>query len=353
MLVKTLLVLALLWLALGCGGAQVQLQPEQLLAQVERHKIRHDNQQRLLAQASRTALASYTDYQVGPEDLLDIQIFGQDNLNREVRVNGQGEVTLPLVGAVKVAGLSPKSIEQRLGEVLGAKYVRDPQVTVSVKEYRHQRVSVTGAVDKPGSYEMICPRTLLEVLAMAGGLRDQGSTSKAGDVVHVIRHQSASQAAKSGRTAASSSPIPRTETLVIDLHRLLIQGDPELNIPIGHGNVVHVPFAGNAYVMGGVRRPGSVAVRDHLSLTQALAMAGGVDPILATNRVDIMRLDSNRKPIMITARLNKVLKRQEPDVPLKDNDVVVVNVGSVKKSLFVFKQVMPGGSVSGAYGLGP
>ena len=82
-------------------------------------------------------------------------------------------------------------------------------------------------------------------------------------------------------------------------------------------------------------------------------MAGGVDPVLATNRVDIMRLDDNRTPIMITAHLDKVLSRQEPDVSLKDNDVVVVNVGSFKKSLYVFKQLMPGGSVKGAYGFVP
>jgi polysaccharide export outer membrane protein len=336
-LAKILLMAALAGLALGCGGAQVQLQPEQMLAQVERHKGQPDNRQRLLAQANRTALAKFTDYQVGPEDLLDIQIFGQDNLNREVRVNGQGEVTLPLVGVVKVAGLSPKSIEQRLREVYDANYLRNPQVTVSVKEYRHQRVSVTGAVDKPGSYEMIGPRTLLEMLALAGGLQDKGNTGKTGDVVQVIRQQNASQA----------------ETLVIDLQRLLREGAPELNISIRHGDVIHVPFAGNAFVLGGVKRPGSVAVRDDLSLSQALAMAGGVDPVLATNRVDIMRLDGNRKPIMITAHLDKVLRRQEEDVPLKDNDVVVVNVGSFKKSLFVFKQLMPGSSLSGVNGLVP
>ena len=86
---------------------------------------------------------------------------------------------------------------------------------------------------------------------------------------------------------------------------------------------------------------------------RVVAMAGGVDPVLATNRVEIMRLDGNRKPIMITARLDKVLRRQEEDVTLKDNDVVVVNVGSVKKSLFVFKQLMPGSSLNGVNSLVP
>jgi len=343
---KILLVMALVGLVWGCGRATVQVQPEQMLAQIKQEEQQRRGEQRLLAQASQQTLTDYTDYKVGPEDLLEMQIFGQDNLNREVRVNGQGEVTLPLVGVVKVGGLSPKAIEQRLGELYGSQYVRNPQVTLIVKEYRHQRVSVTGAVDKPGSYEIIGPRTLLEVLAMAGGLQDKGSTAKAGDVVHVIRSQSASQKAQALAVAASVDAAPAGRgALIIDLDRLLGQGASELNIPIQNGDVVHVPFAGNAYVLGGVRRPGSVPVRDNLSLSQALAMAGGVDPVLATDQVDIMRLDSNRKPIKITAHLNKVLSNQEEDVTLKDNDVVVVNIGGLKKSLFVFKHLMPGGTV--------
>jgi polysaccharide biosynthesis/export protein len=344
---KVLIALALLGLVCSCGGrATVQLQPEQVLAQVKQEEQQARGRQKLLAQASRAALADYTDYKVGPEDLLEMEIFGQDDLNREVRVNGQGEITLPLVGVVKVGGFSPKAIEQRLRELYGSQYVRDPQITLTVKEYRHQRVSVTGAVDKPGSYEIIGPRTLLEVLAMAGGLQDKGSTAKAGDVVHVIRSQSAPQVAHAMSVADSTSAgTAEGETLIIDLKRLLGQGAAELNIPIQNGDVVHVPFAGNAYVLGGVRRPGCVPVRNNLSLSQALAMAGGVDHVLATNQVDIMRLNNNRQPIKITAHLDKVLSNQEEDVTLRDNDVVVVNVGGLKKSLFVFKQLMPGGSI--------
>jgi polysaccharide export outer membrane protein len=349
---KMLLAAALLGLVCGCGRAAVQLQPEQVLAQMEREASQRRGQQ-LQLQASRTALASYTDYKVGPEDLLEMEIFGQDDLNRQVRVNGEGEVTLPLVGVVQVAGLSPKAIEQRLGELYGGRYVRDPQVTLTVKEYRHQRVSVTGAVDKPGSYELIGPRTLLEVLAMAGGLQDKGTTAKAGDVVHVIRHQGVSRETAAKRAASSPSGPPQSATLVIDLESLLSRGDTQLNIPIRNGDVIHVPFAGNAYVLGGVRRPGCVAVRDNLSLTQALAMAGGVDPVLATDQVNIMRLDSNRKPIKLTAHLNKVLSGQEEDVSLKDNDVVVVNIGGLKKNLYVFKQLMPGSSIARGYGFVP
>ena len=102
-------------------------------------------------------------------------IYGQEKLNREIRVNGQGEITMPLVGVVKVAGMTPQEIEKRLAELYDAQYLVNPQVTVVVKEFRHQRVAVTGAVAKPGSYEFIGPRTLLEVLSLAGGFANLGA----------------------------------------------------------------------------------------------------------------------------------------------------------------------------------
>ena len=324
----------LMVLVIGCG-ATVLLQPQPVPAQLE--KLQRAGEPQRLASSSRPSKASPNDYLVGPEDLLDVQFFGQDDLNRQVRVNGEGEVTLPLVGSVKVAGFSPKTIEKRLMEAYGTRYLRTPQINLSVKEYRHQRVSVTGAVDKPGYYEIIGPRKLLEILAMAGGLQDKGADSKAGDVVQVIREHG------------------NPQTLIIDLKRLQVKGDPELNVTIRSGDVVHVPFAGNAYVLGGVRAPGCVAVRDNLTLSQALAMTGGADPVLANNQITVMRLDDNRNPITITAHLKKVLSHQEPDVPLKDNDVVVVNVSSFKKGLYVFNRLIPGGggSVSGAYRFAP
>jgi polysaccharide export outer membrane protein len=327
--VRMLLGLALL------SSAMVQLQPGQVLAQAER--MQQASVQPLSAPSSRSTQTNPMDYVVGPEDLLDVQFFGQEDLNRQVRVNGEGEVTLPLVGPVKVAGLSPKSIEQRLMQAYGTNYLRNPQVTLSVKEYRHQRVAVTGAVDRPGYYEIIGPRKLMEILAMAGGPQDKGASAKAGDMVHVTRQQGSPQ------------------TLIIDLKRLQGQMDPELNISIRNGDVVHVPFAGNAYVLGGVRSPGSIAVRDNLTVSQALAMAGGSDPVLATSQVSIMRLDDKRNPITITAHLGKIMSRQEPDVPLKDNDVVVVNISSFKRGLYVFNKLIPGGgnSLSGAYRFAP
>jgi polysaccharide export outer membrane protein len=304
-------------------------------------------QNQLMLQATQTSLTSYKDYQVGPEDQLVIEIFGQDKLRRELRVNGQGEITMPLVGVVKVAGLTPGQIEKRLVELYDAQCLVNPQITVGVKEFRHQRVAVTGAVAKPGPYEIIGPRTLLEVLALAGGFVSS-SNAGAGDVVNVIRHQNAPDLAKVMKEGTSHPFAPKTETLVIDLRRLVSGQAPELNITVSNGDVIHVPFAGTAYVLGAVRKAGNIVVKEKLTVSQAVALAGGIDPLLGNSNITVMRFDEQGKPISITTNLDSIIARKDPDLSVKDNDVVVVEESSIKKALYLFRNMMP---VSGGYSI--
>ena len=119
---------------------------------------------------------------------------------------------------------------------------------------------MTGAVDKPGYYEIIGPRKLLEILAMAGGPQDKGPSARAGDTVNITRQKGSPQ------------------NMIIDLKRLEVQMDPELNVTINNGDVVHVPFAGNAYVLGGVKSPGCIPVRDNLTLSSGPGRGRGHRP---------------------------------------------------------------------------
>lgn len=183
----------------GCAGAGSgkQVLTDHMISQIQAQPKKDNLQERLLAQVSQATLIGYRDYEVGPEDLLEISFFGLDDLYREVRVNGRGEITMPLVGVVKVSGLSPQQIEVLLVKLYKeGEFINHPQITILVKEYRHQRVMVTGAVAQPGSYEMIGPRTLLEMLGKAGGLKEGPGDVKAGDVVHIIRSQSAADRTK-------------------------------------------------------------------------------------------------------------------------------------------------------------
>jgi polysaccharide biosynthesis/export protein len=328
----------------GCGGPSQQVLTAQALSQMQaRDPNKELQQQQLMVQATRPAVPSYKDYKVGPEDLLSIVIYGQDKLSRELRVNGQGEITMPLVGVVKVAGLAPQQIETRLTELYNAQFLVNPQVTVMVKEFRYQRVSVTGAVAKPGIYELIGPRSLLEVLSMAGGLVSQGigSNIPAGDVVNVIRPQKASEPGGTQKAGGSPTSPPAVETTVIDLRRLVSGQSPDLNVMVTNGDVVHVPFADTAYVMGAVKKPGSVPVKENLTVSQAVALAGGRDPLLSSSNITILRFDKQGSPTSIKANLNSIIARSEPDIPIKGSDVVMVNESPVKMALYLFKSLIP------------
>jgi polysaccharide export outer membrane protein len=334
----------ILGLVAGCASSGVSTQQEKAIAQVksqmqgEPQSKKNSLQYRLLTQGTLSGPKSSQDYQVGPEDLLAVQFLNPAELNREVRVNNQGEISLPLVGSVKVAGLTPQQIERSLMELYQPRYLINPQISVFVKEYRHQRVAVTGAVGKPGTYEMLGPHRLLEVLAMAGGLSETSS-----DKIHLIRYRSSSGPSKNvGPSSAAQSFNPNAETIVIDLRRLLMEGVLELNYPIHQGDVVHVPFAGFAYVIGEVREPGKVPVKQDLTVTQAIALAKGPTEIAAQTRITILRLDEQGQRLSLDVDLDQVTSGARTDIPIKENDIVVVPDHMGKRTWRVIKEMFRG-----------
>ena len=333
------------WLA-GCGGAAVQPRPEQL-AQIQAQERKNPLQEELLALAGQATLTDYKDYIVGPEDLLSIEYFGIEDLQqKDVRVNGQGEISLPLVGPVKVSGLSTQAIGDKLARLYReGDFIKQPQISVIVKEYRYQRVMVTGAVKTSGSYEMIGPRTLLEMLGKAGGLSEMS-----GDTLHLIRAQSAAAVRKTIKGAAIEPFSPGSETIVVDLRRLVSQGSRELNLPVKNGDVIFVPFAQSAYVLGAVTTPKNVPVKENLTATQAVAMAGGQHVMLASNQVTVVRFNDQGGTDILTLNIKKVTNGQEPDIPLKGGDIVFVKESLVRRAMYDFKNLFPGNYSFGSLG---
>ena len=114
-------------------------------------------------------------YAIGEQDLLEISVFEVDQLSRTVRVAEDGTITLPLLGRLPVGGMTRVELEMEIARRLQEGFVRDPQVTVFIREFQSRRVTVTGAVKNPGSYEMLGPQTLVEMIAEAGGLTDKGA----------------------------------------------------------------------------------------------------------------------------------------------------------------------------------
>ena len=134
-----------------------------------------------VANAAAVAPRAMTrDYRIGPDDLIEVQVFGVDQLTRTVRVNGRGMISLPLIGALEVGGLTAQQAEALVVRKLGETYLQDPQVSLFIKEYTSQRVTIEGAVQKPGIYPLRGPTTLLQSLALAGG---QGNLSEMTEVM--------------------------------------------------------------------------------------------------------------------------------------------------------------------------
>ncbi|MGZ5439068.1 MAG: polysaccharide biosynthesis/export family protein, partial [Candidatus Aminicenantales bacterium] len=198
-------------------------------------------------------------YRIGPGDLLEISVFEVEELSQTVRVSEDGSITLPLIGRVIVEGLTQEGVVQKLTELLQAKYVKNPQVTIFIKEYKNQQVSVLGAVTTPGNYELVGRRNLLQIISMAGGFSDT-----AGNEVFILRE----------------GPDGGTSSITIDLKDLLVNRNQELNVPIEPNDVINVPVDREirVFVMGRVNQPGPITAKlsEGITLLRAIAGAGGL-----------------------------------------------------------------------------
>ncbi len=250
---------------------------------------------------------SAADHPVGAEDLLEISVFEIPELNRTVRVSESGTISLPLLGEMEVRGLTGMQLEDRLREALTKKYLQDPQVSVFIREYGSKKVSVIGAVGKPGVYEMLGPRTLLQVLSEAGGLEKE-----AGAHLYVIR-------------AAQEGP---AQTIPVRVGDLLMNLNPEYNLAIQPGDVVSVPLDRPVYIYvdGAVRTPGrleELASRP-ITLLQAIAKAGGTTERASLKGIKILRRRADGTQTDVPVNLKRIRQGRQSDPLLEDGDVVVV-----------------------------
>src|SRR5690606_15399481 len=136
--------------------------------------------QALPAPDTTTASGAYeggTDYRIGAQDLLEISVFGIDDLSRTVRVNSNGQISLPLIGGIMAGGKTIPEVEDAIAAALEQGYLQDPQVTVFVKEFTSQRVTLEGALEKPGIYPLTGKTTLLQAIAMAQGVSELADLS--------------------------------------------------------------------------------------------------------------------------------------------------------------------------------
>lgn len=252
-------------------------------------------------------IPSASDYRIGRQDLLEIRVFGLEELNQTARVSSDGSISMPLLGRLEVAGLTKTDLEARIAALLEERFVRDPQVTVFVKEYESKKVAVSGAVRSPGTYEMLGDKTLLEMISMAGGLdKDLGS-----DIIVFRRDEN-------GNTAR----------LPVDLERLVYDADPSLNLTIAPGDIIYVPTIEKVriFVSGAVKNPDLYEVprSEPVTVLKAVTLAGGTTDRAAEKRVQIFRTDEDGNRVVLEVNLRKIKRGKAEDPILQKDDVVLV-----------------------------
>jgi len=292
-----------------------------------------------IQQLSRLGKQPVEDYKVGPGDLLEITVFGEEKLSPTLRVSSSGEITLPFIESVQVAGMSPLEIEKELKKRLDGTVIHNPQVTVFVKEYRSQPIFVLGAVEKPGEYQMSRAVRVVDAIAMAGGLKIEKASNFA-----VIQR---------------SEPIPGGDgSLVtkINLKDLLDKGEAELNLPLHAGDVVQIPerVPELFYVIGEVNRSGAFALPldQKLLLSQALAWAGGPMKTAKLSKGVLVRYDERGDRQEMAVNFDDIMKGKTSDVEIRKDDVVFIPGSKFKTISYGLLGAIPS-TVSGAIIYGP
>jgi polysaccharide biosynthesis/export protein len=332
--------------------------------------------ERLREQFAETRERQTGDYRIGPQDLLDINIFEAPELNRTVRVSENGEVSLPLLGGIHVVRLTARELENTLAAKL-REFLKDPHVSVMVTAIESHPVSVIGEVNKPGVFQVRGSKTLLEMLSMAQGLGPE-----AGDEVLVMRNAGYNRGQESGaqtkeagngetaskdadgiksvsgsdnrgdgtlkKNATTSTEETNNagakqgedqggDTIAINLRHLLNSRDPRFNVPIYAGDIVKVTRAGIVYVVGAVRKPGGFTVKgnEQMSLLKAIALAEGLSSTSSKGHTRIIRTDEGSgKRSEIPVELGKILDGKAPDMNLQAADIVFVPNSTGKTVLF-------------------
>lgn len=262
---------------------------------------------------------------IGPDDTVAIIALQSEELSKTWRVNGDGDLELPLVGKIHAAGLTADQFQEKLGAAL-KQFIIDPQVTVYIAEFRSQPVTVTGAVHRPGTFQTEGPKTLWTVLTMAGGLeKAPGATVT---ITRQIRY--------------GAIPLPGSKlsadgqysTINLQVSDVLNTTSPESNLLIQPNDTVSVSTDERlVYIIGEVIKPGAVELvtHDSISMMQVLAAAQGLSKLAAPAHSEIMRKNSQGLYERVgSIDLKKLVNGRIEDRMLTAGDIVVVPSSTLK-----------------------
>jgi polysaccharide export outer membrane protein len=268
------------------------------------------------------------EYVLATDDGLSINVVDLAELDAKtlgvVRVDHQGNIHLPLAGRIHASGLTVEQLEGEIGKHLSS-IMQNPEVSVSVGEYRSHPVSVLGAVRNPGVYQVSGKKTLFEVLSLAGGLNPD-----AGNQVKITRLTSSGELPLPHVTTDSSGKFHIGELNV----RNVVEGkSPAENIEVLQNDVITVPKAELVYVVGAVRRAGGFPLQEksQISVLQAVSLAEGLDRVAGAKNARILRESApGVERTELHVNVQEILEGRAQDVSLQANDILFIPVSAVK-----------------------
>ncbi len=319
--------------AAGCSSTAVEEVNEVVMA---RWESLTDGRSRLAINATRQSLPlEKEDYRIGPEDILAISIFEwelrEETRILEARVTQTGNISLPVVGEIMVAGTTVSQLQKAVEKILReGEILKQPRVTVEVKEFRSKRVSVVGAVREPGVYTLHRNvTTLLEVLSLAGG-----PDERAGQLAVILsRHSGLLRI--DPETGTDLQPGSKEEELsrqrtTVDLYELLDLGNLSLNMVLQNGDIVHVPEATKFFVSGYVREPGGFLLKRPMTVLDGIALARGLRMGEASPTDSILKRRTPGGEMVIPLDLTAIASGNAPNLFLKQGDIIEVRQTSSK-----------------------
>ena len=272
-------------------------------------------------------------YRIGAGDVLDIRIYNRPQLSREaVRVEGSGMIRMPLIETeIQAACLTEGELSKEISTRY-AKYYKNLQVDVFIKEYHSRQVAIIGAVNDQSRFELQRRVRLLELLTYA-----KGPSPRAGQTINIVHSTAASPCKKDDDTDASAA---FTSYKLSDV----LQGDPKSNPYLEAGDIITLPEADQVYVVGNVFSPLTIALKEPITLTRAIAMAGGLKQDTRKDKIRVLRQEPGttiRKEI--TVDLSAIEKKRSEDLALLPNDIIDVPTSAGKSFLRSLVQgVVPG-----------
>jgi polysaccharide export outer membrane protein len=259
-----------------------------------------------LALAAAPQAATQGPYEIGAGDVLRLTVAGQADMTGDFSVDSAGNLNLPILGRVKASGMTAPALEKKLVTLLADGFLKRPQVTVSVKEFRSQRVYVTGELSKPGAYPLKGDRTLLTLLEDLGGLG-----TEVGHEVIIIRPPDAESAEipeLAQPTGTLPNEVPGSQVMRLNL-KALLSGNPSKNMELMPGDTVYFPKAANVYVTGQVARTGPIRYQEGMTVFQAITLAGGINE-KGSQKVELIRIVDG-KQVKAKAKMTDLLQPED------------------------------------------